>query len=175
MPHLYTRSGDDGYTFCAALKNRISKSSSIIEFIGTLDEANSFIGLARSFLPFYLSDIDNELRRIQSILFKIGFSIAKQNVEVTEDDVRWLEEIADKYYNSPLKYFVLPSGPKPASALHVARTVVRRAERRLVRVMEEGRIEINPILLKALNRVSDVLFAMALWVSEKLGYEPEPV
>jgi len=57
----------------------------------------------------------------------------------------------------------------------VARTVVRRAERRLVKVMEEGKIKIDPILLKVLNRVSDVLFAMALWISENLGYEPEPV
>lgn len=175
LPHLYTRAGDDGYTYCAALNRRILKSSLIIEFIGTLDEANSFIGLARSFLSNRFSKVNKELRRIQDLLFKIGFSIAKQSAEVTNDDVRWLEEISDQYYGEGLKYFVLPSGPLPASALHVARTIVRRAERCLVRVLDEGEMKIDPILLKVLNRASDVLFAMALWVSRSLGYELEPV
>ena len=168
MSHLYTRTGDDGHTFCAALKERIPKSHDVMEFVGTLDEANSYIGFARALLPPYLRELDEELRRIQRILFRVGFSLSRGRPEVSDDDVKWLEEIADKYYGpEPLKYFVLPSGPVPASALHIARTVTRRAERRLVKLYLEKILDIDPVLLRVINRLSDALFAMALWLSRR--------
>jgi cob(I)alamin adenosyltransferase len=176
MAHLYTRTGDDGYTYCAALRSRIPKSHELLEFVGALDEANSYIGLVRSLIPSYLSNLNEDLKNIQKLLFRVGFSLSRGKLEVTEEDLSWLERITDKYYgNEPLRYFILPSGPTPSSALHVARTIVRRAERRLVKIYLDRVLNIDPLLLKIMNRLSDALFAMAVWLSKVMGFEPEPV
>lgn len=172
MGKLYTRSGDDGYTY-GRPGLRMPKSHPLIEFYGSLDEANSMIGLARSLLRSITLDYEDDLRWIQRLVFRIGFSVASGSLKVTDEDVRRLEEITDKYYDKPLESFILPGGPPGVAALHVARTVVRRAERKLVTLKLEGE-KIDDILVKALNRLSDALFAMALNASRKTDYEPEP-
>jgi len=174
LGRLYTRSGDDGFTY-GAPGVRLPKSHPLIEFYGSLDEANSMIGLARSLLLREAPEYDGVLKRLQELLFRVGFSVTSGRLMVGEGDVRELEELVDRYYGEPLKTFILPSGPPGVAALHVARTLVRKAERRLVALKTGGFMDVDPVLLKTLNRLSDALFALALHASRKLGYEPEPV
>ena len=167
---LYTGTGDDGFTYCVALGKRIPKDSDLMEFLGTLDEANSSLGLARSLLPSELRELDEVLSRIQRIIFDVGFSLTSRKKSPGEEAVKWLEEITDRYSeNIDLKGFVLPGGPPPAAALHLARTIIRRAERRLVRLMRAGEVKVDPDLIKVLNRMSDSLFALALHVTLTMG------
>ncbi len=173
MAHIFTRTGDDGTTFCAALKRRVGKDHPLIELVGQLDEANSFVGLARSLLPKELEEVNGDLQYVQRLLFRVGFTVSGKQ-SLSEDDVRRLEDMADRYYGrAPLKSFILPSGPSPAAALHVARTVTRRAERALVRAVKEH--PIDPLALRVMNRLSSALFAMAVYVSRAMGYPEEPV
>ncbi|MGC9071865.1 MAG: cob(I)yrinic acid a,c-diamide adenosyltransferase [Acidilobus sp.] len=170
---MFTRTGDDGTTFCVALKTRVSKDHPLIELIGALDEANSFVGLARSLVPPHMKEVASDLEYIQRLMFRVGFMVSGSR-SISEDDLRRLEEMADRYYGaSPLKSFVLPAGPPPAAALHVARTVVRRAERALVRASRGFRVD--PLALRVMNRLSSALFAMAVHVSKAMGYPEEPV
>ena len=174
MAHIFTRTGDDGYTFCPALNARVPKDHPLIEAVGSLDEANSFIGLARALLPPHLSrELDGDLAYAQRLLFRIGYTVMGRP-SVTEDDVRRLEELSDKYYGrAPLRHFILPSGPAPAAALHVARTVVRRAERALVRASREAGVGVDRRALAAANRLSSFLFAAAVYVARSMGYPEE--
>lgn len=173
LSHVFTRTGDDGNTYCNLFKSRVPKDHPIIELIGTLDEANSFIGLARSFLPNYLTEVEKDLKDLQYLTFRIGFHVSGVNA-LNDDDVPKLEEMADKYYGkAPLKHFVLPSGPQASAALHVARTVVRRAERNLIRAGRE--YNFDAIVYKTINRLSSALFAIAVYVSKEMGYPEEPV
>ena len=174
MGRLYTRSGDDGFTYGMA-GVRVPKSHPLIEFYGALDEANSMIGFARSLLLRDSPEYDDELRYFQELLFRVGFSLTSGEPRIGDDDVRRLEEIVDRYYGEPLRTFILPSGPPGVAALHVARSVVRRAERRLVALKVNGVMDVNPVLLRVLNRLSDALYAIALHATRKLGYEPEPI
>lgn len=172
---LYTRTGDEGTTYCYFLNKRIPKDHPLMEFIGTLDEANSHIGMARSFLPQLqeLDELNTLLADIQRLMFKIGFLPSKPG-SISENDITWIEELIDKYYGkAPLKSFILPGGHLVASQLHIARTVTRRAERRLVRLVNEG---LYPKLaLKAINRLSDLLFALALYVNKITGINETPI
>lgn len=173
MSHVFTRTGDDGSTYCNALKSRVPKDHPLVEAIGSLDEANSFVGLARSLLPQYMSDVASDLEYLQRLLFRVGYTVSGTR-SITEDDLRRLEDMADNYYGrAPLKHFILPAGPSPAAALHVARAVVRRAERQLVRASREHGLD--PLVLKVVNRASSALFAMAVYVSKAMGYPEEPV
>jgi cob(I)alamin adenosyltransferase len=171
---LYTRSGDDGFTYGLA-GVRIPKSHPLIEFYGALDEANSMLGLARSLLARDMPEYDDDLKFFQLLLFRIGFSVTARDPRVSEDDVRRLEEIVDKYYGEPLRAFIIPGGPPGVAALHVARSFVRRAERRLVALKVEGYHDSDTVLIKALNRLSDAIFAIALHASRRAGFEPERV
>ena len=82
--------------------------------------------------------------------------------------------MADKYYGkAPLKNFVLPAGPQASAALHVARTVVRRAERNLIKASRDYKFD--DIVFKTINRLSSVLFAIAVYISKEMGYPEEPV
>ena len=174
MGKLYTRNGDDGFTYGLA-GVRIPKSHPLIEFYGALDEANSMLGLARSLLARDMPEYDDDLRFFQLLLFRIGFSVTARDPRVSEDDVRRLEEIVDKYYGEPLRAFIIPGGPPGVAALHVTRSFVRRAERRLVALKVDGVMDFDAVLLKALNRLSDALFALALHASRRAGFEPDKV
>ena len=170
---LYTRLGDDGTTFCLALGSgrpvRVPKSHPLIELLGTIDEANSMLGLARAYARVEgLDELDGDLRWMQRLLFNVGFSITTGEARVSDEDVRRLESLADKYYGEALRRFVLPSGGLTASSLHVARAMVRRAERRMVSAVEKG-FKLDNILLKTMNRASDALFAMAVYAARKSG------
>lgn len=173
MSHVFTRTGDEGTTYCSLLNERVPKDHVLVELMGSLDEANSFVGLARSLVPSYMTDVLADLEYLQRLIFRVGYTVSGK-ASVTEDDLRRLEDMADNYYGRhPLKNFVLPAGPSPAAALHVARAVVRRAERAMVRASREYKID--PLALKIVNRLSSALFALAVYVATSMGYPEEPV
>jgi cob(I)alamin adenosyltransferase len=173
---IYTKSGDKGET-SLVYGVRVSKHSARVEAYGTCDEANSSIGLALSLLP--QEEEWNDLRQVfhlvQTKLFHIGAELAtpagkKVGWPIQEDDVFFLEQQIDKLDERlpPLTNFVLPGGHPAAAAFHVARTVVRRAERRSILIMEHE--QVNGTVIKYLNRLSDYLFVVARFINQKTGH-----
>lgn len=165
---IYTRTGDDGTTGLVRGPRRMKHDLRVACF-GTVDEANSFIGLARLHTGS-MPKIDRLLSRVQNDLFDVGSDLATpgqdpegvQSLRVTPAQIAWLEEQIDRYNEglAPLKSFVLPGGTPLAAALHVARTVVRRAERLVVELIGKEP-ELGPTPMIYLNRLSDLLFVMA--------------
>jgi cob(I)alamin adenosyltransferase len=162
---LYTKTGDDGTTGLFG-GGRIPKASRRVEAYGTVDETNAVIGVARATgLPLV---IDVVLERVQEDLFTLGAELAcvpgreakLQIVLLSESDVRRLEVAIDEADAAcePLKSFVLPGGSPQAAALHLARTVCRRAERATLAVDDAP---LRPAAIIYLNRLSDLLFALA--------------
>ncbi|MCS7107675.1 MAG: cob(I)yrinic acid a,c-diamide adenosyltransferase [Acidilobaceae archaeon] len=169
MGKLYTRGGDGGFTYTPVL-GRVEKDHPLVEFYGALDEANSMIGLARGLLREQTQEYEEDLRYLQELLYRIGFSLTR--MRVSEEDVKRLEEIVDRHYSQPLQKFILPTGPAGVAALHAARSQVRRAERRLVALRKAG-VSVDDLLIAVMNRMSDSLFAIAVAASRRLGFEPE--
>lgn len=176
MVRLYTRAGDSGETMCMLLKRRIRKDHPLIEALGSIDEANSLIGLARATAREELegelaSRLDKDLEYMQRLLFRIGFTFSGKSGLVSQEDVSKLEGMADSYMEGvDLRLFILPSGSRSSASLHVARSVVRRAERAVLRALstpEAGEVPDKELILRALNRMSDALFAMAAHVTVK--------
>jgi cob(I)alamin adenosyltransferase len=161
---IYTRTGDDGTTGLVG-GGRISKADPLMAAIGDVDEANSAIGVA-------LISIDDEstattLRRVQNELFDLGadlatpLDMAEGALRVTVEQIDRLEREIDAMNGSlsPLTSFVLPGGAAGAAQLHLARTIVRRAERSAVAAAADNAL--NPIALIYINRLSDWLFVAA--------------
>ncbi len=161
---IYTKTGDAGDTGLFG-GGRVPKDDARVEAYGTVDELNAALGVARLGSP---AEIDVILERLQSLLFELGGDLAtppskeKRPAAVDEEDVRWMEAEIDRLEASlePLKSFILPGGTPSAAALHVARGVCRRAERRLVTLR---RVEPETALLHVvfLNRLGDFLFVLA--------------
>ncbi|MEI6764062.1 MAG: cob(I)yrinic acid a,c-diamide adenosyltransferase [Bacteroidota bacterium] len=172
---IYTRTGDKGRTALIG-GTRVPKYSLQIEAYGTVDELNSFIGLLRD------QDIDHHVKKIlghvQVILFNIESHLAADSAEslkglpqVAEDDILTLEnEIDSMNDNLPaLRHFILPGGHILVSHCHVARTVCRRAERIIVHLAAER--EVDALILKYVNRLSDYLFVLARKLAKDHGAE----
>ena len=170
LNRIYTRTGDKGLTRLST-GQPVSKASLRVEAYGGVDETNAFIGAARQHTKGD-AELDALLERIQNDLFDLGADLAtpEQNekpewepLRVVDSQVERLEREIDAMNArlSPLTSFVLPAGSPAAAALHVARTVCRRAERKLVELMgTEGEIVGEPAL-RYLNRLSDLLFVAA--------------
>jgi cob(I)alamin adenosyltransferase len=160
LTRIYTRTGDAGSTGTADGR-RVAKDSALIEAIGTLDELNSHLGLLLALdLP---EDAAAILHKVQHWLFNIGAEVGgSKNYRLPEQAVLELEAALDHYNAAlpPLKEFILPGGSQAAATCHLARTVCRRAERRLISWLG-GSPDANPELLKYLNRLSDLLFVLA--------------
>jgi cob(I)alamin adenosyltransferase len=171
LSKIYTRGGDAGMTSLGDGKRR-RKDDLRIEAYGTVDEANSFIGVARA----ALSDAPNEVKlgtvlaAIQNDLFDLGADLCVPEVEggperlrVRQDQVDRLEREIDALNADllPLKSFVLPGGSPAAAAMHVARAVTRRAERLMVKLAAEPEEKVGAPALKYINRLSDFLFVAA--------------
>ena len=169
---IYTGKGDDGLTFCMLLGRRIPKDHPLIEFLGSLDEANSILGVVRS----YLED-EEDIKIIiylQRLLFRIGFTVSGKP-SISEDDVRTLESYADRFYSeTKLKYFILPGGDKTISHMHFARAIIRRAERRFITLSRVEEVPLSELIIKVLNRMSDMIFSYALFLAKKRGIENLP-
>jgi cob(I)alamin adenosyltransferase len=176
---IYTKTGDAGDTglFGGA---RVSKASARVETYGEVDELNSLIGLVLS-EPFDES-LSALLTNVQSRLFDLGAELATApdskvalGIPLLDDaEVAALEQAIDRFEAelAPLKTFVLPGGTRAASYLHVARTVCRRAERRLVAL--SGEEAVRPVLVRYLNRLSDALFVFARLANHRAGVADVP-
>ncbi|MEH7379208.1 cob(I)yrinic acid a,c-diamide adenosyltransferase [Bacillus sp. JJ1533] len=176
---IYTKTGDKGTT-SLVYGQRVSKTDLRVEAYGTCDEANSMIGLGLSHLHDFQFEGKKELedifKKVQTTLFHVGAELATPagkdvKWKVSQEDITLLEETIDKWdaENPPLTNFVLPGGSQAGAAFHVARTIVRRAERNAVAVGED----VNPLVNSYLNRLSDFLFVAARYVNQKHG-QSEP-
>lgn len=173
---IYTRTGDSGETELQG-GTRVRKDTSRIEACGTVDELNSYIGLALVHIKD--TEIVEVLRAVQNDLFDIGADLTilqeekrktvKPAYRMTKEHITTLENRIDSFEAAlkPLTRFVLPGGSEGASTLHVARTVCRRAERRVVTLAKKE--QVNPEVLRYLNRLSDLLFLLARTVNQRLG------
>jgi cob(I)alamin adenosyltransferase len=167
---LYTRKGDGGTTktFDSAPGVRISKSSAIAEALGSLDEINSFFGLckvkvASAKLKVESQNVDAIIHEIQQTLFIIQAQLAGADKKVGAEKVVMLETTTDTIEKilPPIKTFFISGGGELAALFDIARTIARRAERRVVAVSEEGTRKVEPETLQYLNRLSSVLYALA--------------
>ncbi len=165
MANLYTKTGDKGETSLYGGK-RVKKSSARVDCYGTIDEANSMLGLAYSHLKN--EKIKIYVNSIQKRLFSVGAELASDDKglqilqgKVTEKDVTFLEQIVDECTEIVGKQteFVVPGKNQASASLHVARTIIRRAERKIISLREEE--EIREELLKYINRLSDTIYALA--------------
>jgi cob(I)alamin adenosyltransferase len=173
---IYTKTGDKGETGLFG-GGRVSKSHPRVEAYGDIDELNAMIGLARSIEM--MPRIDEVLAPVQRDLFSLGALLAtpnrdkvKQQLEKARiDDTRVaeLERAIDdgEAELEPLTAFILPGGTPKSAALHVARTVCRRAERKVISL--GGEVDVPPIVVKYLNRLSDLLFVLARVANRRAG------
>lgn len=167
---IYTKQGDKGSTSLIG-GTKIEKDSIRVEAYGTIDELNSYIGLCVNYLE---KDEDKEvLRKIQKKLFDVGAELSTINYErykniTKEEDVEELEKLIDCYTEKieKINEFIVPGTSICSVNLHIARTVCRRAERRILTLSREDRI--NPILLKYVNRLSDLLYILARYSEEEI-------
>lgn len=163
---IYTRTGDDGTTGLIG-GSRVKKHNIRLESYGTIDELNSYIGVIRSMQTD--QHADQILEVIQNKLFVIGanlatdesISLVKKQLPCKKADIELLEKEMDRMNNDlpELRNFILPGGSQAASFCHVARTVCRRAERKIVELAENAEVDAN--LIKFVNRLSDYLFVLS--------------
>jgi len=167
LSKIYTRTGDDGTTGLGD-GTRVPKDAARVEAYGMVDELNSVLGLL---LCESLNDeVRAELTRIQHTLFDLGGELCIPGRSVlTETQVTDLENLLDRLNAdlAPLKEFILPGGTRAAALCHVARTVCRRAERRVYTLSRSETV--SPVSLKYLNRLSDLLFVMARAMNNASG------
>lgn len=166
MP-IYTKTGDKGKTGLFS-GIRVSKASPRIEAIGMVDELNSVIGFAISNIKNQKSNITKELIEIQKDLFVIGSALANPSQKISLlKRVKEFENLIDKMTKElpPLFNFILPGGGKAGSALHLARTVARRAERRVVELSKKEKVQGDLIIY--INRLSDLFLTMSRFVNHK--------
>ncbi|MGD2153537.1 MAG: cob(I)yrinic acid a,c-diamide adenosyltransferase [Gemmatimonadales bacterium] len=174
---IYTRKGDGGQTSLFGGR-RVGKEEGRVEAYGTVDELNSVLGLAVAKLPTAMRDWGDPLVVVQSDLFTIGAILAVPEAgaakaerlpELAESRVEALEDWIDRLDEElrPLKSFVLPGGSESAATLHLARSMCRRAERRVVALAKRERVD--PVIIKYLNRLSDLLFTLARAANARQG------
>jgi cob(I)alamin adenosyltransferase len=175
MPKAYTRTGDKGDTGLFS-GERVSKNSPRIEAYGTVDELSSMLGYVRSLTAD--RDINRILEGMQRDLFVVGAELAtrakkgrQQKLQTTDATVKALEQETDRLDAElpALTTFIFPSGTSAAAALHVARSLARRAERRVVALSQKE--EVNPQVIAYLNRLSSLLFVLARTANKRSGVE----
>ncbi len=178
MAKIYTKSGDQGKTSLLG-GQRVSKAELRIEAYGTVDELNSWLGLLRD------HSLGEErkafLKKIQDTLFTIGSHLAVEDEEskkylpvLSEAAIQDLESEIDLMDGKlpVLKHFILPGGHPHVSEVHIARTVCRRAERCVIRLYDEvGNVDF--LVVKLLNRLSDYLFVLSRMLARELGVEEQ--
>jgi cob(I)alamin adenosyltransferase len=168
LTRIYTRGGDQGETSLGS-GDRVLKSDARIEAIGEVDETNAAIGWARRHTP---KTIDALLARIQNDLFDLGADLcmpedASTALRIIASQVDFLEKKIDELNQplEPLRSFILPGGSKGSAALHLARTITRRAERSLIKLHQIQ--PLNAEAIKYLNRLSDLLFVLCRHLNDK--------
>lgn len=183
---LYTRKGDAGTTKTYGCDQRISKSSAVAEALGSLDEVNSFLGVVKvqafaatvTGVPFQVAgrSFGDILHGVQQTLFMVQAEVAGFPMQMTEVKVTEAEMYADAAEKilPPIKTFFISGGTELAASFDVARTLARRAERRVVAVAEEGTVKMSPTTLAYLNRLSSLLYALARLSNHLSGIKEEP-
>jgi cob(I)alamin adenosyltransferase len=165
MP-IYTKKGDKGETSIFKKKSlKISKSSDIINTLGTLDELNSFLGVVRVFSGLY----QKEIIRIQTNLMTIASILAGSDLSFSDLETKKLENKIDQLeVQLPrLNNFIIPGGSKESALLNYSRTLTRRVEREIVGLSKKSKIDAK--ILKYINRLSDYLFMLARDINYKKG------
>ena len=172
---IYTKTGDKGTTSLLG-GTKVPKNDIRIETYGTVDELNSWIGLIIDLIN--TEELTKELREVQDRLFTIGSSLAtdaekepKMKLpDLKDSDIEFLEKRIDEMtvHLPPMKSFILPGGHTTVSNIHITRCVCRRAERLSVN-MQQHELFIDEKVIKYLNRLSDYLFTLARFVSQKLN------
>lgn len=170
---IYTKGGDKGSTSLMG-GTRVPKYDDRINAYGTLDELNSFLGLIRDLgvnnhYKSIILGIQNFLFTAESYLASETKESAERLPELSEESVFLLEHEIDEMNKDlpPLKNFILPGGHPIVSYCHISRTICRRAERLVIKLAEEH--EINPVIIRFLNRLSDYLFVLARKMTKELG------
>ncbi|MFA5840658.1 MAG: cob(I)yrinic acid a,c-diamide adenosyltransferase [Candidatus Paceibacterota bacterium] len=177
---LYTRKGDNGTTKTFACDQRISKSSTVAEALGSLDEVNSFLGLARAKTAGASFKIKNKkinfaelLLDVQQNLFIVQAEVAGATLFITADKIKKIESIVDEIEKAlpPIKNFFISGATEIGGIFDFARTLSRKAERRVVAAKEEGKITMSEETMAYLNRLSSLLYALARISSHIEGAE----
>jgi len=170
---IYTRTGDKGETSLFD-GTRVSKADARVDAYGEVDELNAWLGFVRA--AGVDSDLDEALVHIERDLFALGARLADpasriaarvMKAVIADEDVARLENLIDRLETelTPLSRFILPGGAPPGAALHVARAVCRRAERRMIALEPPP----EPVLVRYMNRLSDLLFVLARVVNRRRG------
>jgi cob(I)alamin adenosyltransferase len=171
---IYTKTGDTGETSLFD-KTRVSKADSRVDAYGEVDELNACLGAARA--AGVDADIAALIEQLQKDLFAVGARLADPSSRIAsrvvkasigDDDVTRLEAAIDRLEETlpPLRRFILPGGAPAGALLHLARTVCRRTERRVIAL---GPAAVDPIVIVFLNRLSDLIFVMARAVNHRAG------
>jgi cob(I)alamin adenosyltransferase len=177
LTRIYTRTGDDGTTGYGG-RGRISKNDSRLQAYADCDEAGAFLGVALAEGELD-DDVATVVRRVQNDLFDVGADLctpvepdpAQPALRIVQEQVDALEREIDRFNEqlSDLRSFVLAGGTRGGAHLHVARTVVRRAERSTWRAIEAHPDSVNPLTATYLNRLSDLLFVLARYANRAAG------
>ena len=174
---IYTRTGDDGTTALGS-GERVAKNGVRVSAYGTVDETNAAIGMARLSTATAEPEIDRMLARIQNDLFDLGADLCVPDrgekleyepLRIVATQVDRLEQDIDQLNGElePLRSFILPGGTPAAAALHVARTVCRRAERLIVELAARDDEPVSDAAIKYMNRLSDFLFVAARYACDR--------
>lgn len=170
---LYTGKGDDGTTSAFGCDQRFSKSSAIAEALGTLDEINSFLGVVK--VNPSAVEIADTIDSIQQNLFIVQAEVAGADKHIESEKVTEAEDRINAIESElpPIKSFFVSGGTELSALLDFARTLSRRAERRVVGVHDEGLVTVGTDTLAYLNRLSSLLYALARQMNHKSGIKEE--
>lgn len=182
---LFTGKGDEGTTkhFDTESGKRVSKTSPITEALGSLDEVNSFLGLAKIrsaerglYVGSELPSFEHIIHELQQALFSVQAEVAGADKSVQAMKVAWMEEVINTIEKElpPITSFFISGGTELAATFDFARTLARRAERRVVEINESGARQLNSNTLAFMNRLSSVLYALARLSNHKSGIKEEP-
>lgn len=178
---LFTRKGDSGTTKTFGCDQRVSKSSAIAEALGAMDEINSFLGLCKvnpSATRMLVDGVPASkiVHQVQQNLFIVQAELAGADKKIDEQKVKEMEVLITVIEKElpPIKTFFISGGTELASLFDIARTVARRAERRVVLVKEEGTRDMNAQTLAYLNRLSSLLYALVRLSNYRAGVSEEP-
>jgi len=188
---LYTRKGDDGKTKLFNCDQRLSKSSAIAEALGSLDEINSFLGICKieaekeKLVSTDNTEVKNIIHQVQKNLFIIQAEVAGSKISINEEKIKEIEIIIDYIEKDlpPIKSFFISGGSYLASLFDIARTIARRAERRVVQIAEppfiysliggKRKVFIDSDTLAYLNRLSSLLYALARLANHQAGIKED--
>lgn len=174
MAKIYTKTGDLGETGLIGGK-RVPKNNIRVEAYGAIDEANAVLGMILARFEYFTHA--DELRNIQSMLFEVGAVLAdpmSRNLHPDAMDVEHIEQLIDELTEdlAPLTNFILPGGSELSAHLHLARTVIRQAERRIITVMQHDAVP--PHVIIYINRLSDYFFTLARKINSERNIQDIP-